>query len=392
MTNLLIRWFVKDPSNIKNTKVRDSYGRLGSIVGIVVNLILFAGKFTVGTLVGSVAITADAVNNLSDAGSSIITLVSFKLSSIPADSEHPFGHARIEYLASMVVAILILFLGVELGRDSITAIFHPTTIGTSLPMILVLVCSILTKIWLYVFNKKIGNKIDSSVMIAAATDSLSDTLATSAVLFSAIFSPIFNFQLDGYMGVVVSVLIFISGIHIIRDTLDKLLGNAPSDELVDEIQAFIMSRDGVMGVHDLMVHSYGPGKCFASVHVEVPAKEDILKSHDIIDNIERDILRDKNINLVIHLDPVVTDDPIIERYRISVKQALVEIDKTLSMHDFRAVIGDTHNNFIFDVVVPHKCKLSDKEIQHSLKEKLVEDGKECYCVVTYDHSYTSNNL
>ncbi|MEG0854712.1 MAG: cation diffusion facilitator family transporter, partial [Angelakisella sp.] len=308
MTNLLIKTFVKDYENTKNMVVRQGYGRLGSLVGIVVNLLLFAGKFTVGTLFGSVAITADGVNNLSDAGSSVVSLISFRLAGKPADREHPYGHARIEYLAAMIVACLILVLGVELGKSSFEKILNPEAITFSMLMVGVLVFSIGAKLWLFFFNRNLGKRIDSEVMRATAADSLSDVMATTAVLISTLLSPILGYPLDGWMGVAVSAFILLSGINIIRDAMNKLLGDAPTQELVESIERFVVAYDGILGVHDLMVHSYGPGRCFASLHAEVSSREDILKSHDLIDNIERDILRREGVHLVLHLDPIVTDN------------------------------------------------------------------------------------
>ncbi len=388
MIDILVKLFVKDSDNIKKDIVRSSYGKLSSIIGIILNIILFVSKLLVGTFFGSVAITADAINNLSDAGSSIISLVSFKFSVAPADDEHPFGHARVEYIASMAVAIFIILLAIEIAQSAITAILNPVIIGWDWLMIAVLGFSILGKFWLYVFNKKIGNKIASTVLLAVASDSLSDILSTSAVLISAIISPFIGIATDGYIGAVVSILIFISGVKIILESMNKLLGDAPSAEIVDEIQSFIGRYDGVMGMHDLVVHSYGYGKLYASVHVEVDAKVDILKSHDIIDDIERDIQLEKQIHLVIHMDPIVTDDPTLDICRNAVLSAINRLDKVLSMHDFRMVRGDAHHKLIFDIVVPHKFRLSDKEIRHRLEQALSEQHPECYLIITFDHSYT----
>lgn len=386
MTNLLVKWFIKDNQNIQNSKVRENYGKLGGIVGIIINCLLFAGKFLVGTLFQSVSIVADAVNNLSDAGSSVISLVSFKLSNKPADRKHPFGHARMEYIASLVVAFLILMLGFELVRSSVDKIFRPDAIRFSYITVAVLVISIFAKLWLYLFNRKLGKKIDSTVMQATAADSLSDVAATSGVLISTIVSPLLHFQLDGYMGVAVAVFIIISGINILRDTMDHLLGQAPDAAFIESVNSYIMKYDGILGTHDLMVHSYGPQRCFASVHAEVDAGEDILKSHDIIDNIERDIETDMGIHLVIHLDPIVTGDETVNELRDFTQKIVKKIDPVLSIHDFRVVIGNTHSNLIFDIVVPFEFSMGDDEIISAVKEKIAQRDQTLYAVITLDRS------
>lgn len=384
MTALLIKAFVKNYEDTKNMKVRQSYGRLGSLVGIVVNLLLFAGKFTVGALFGSVAITADGVNNLSDAGSSVVSLLSFRLAGKPADREHPYGHARVEYLAAMIVAILILVLGVELGKTSFGKIASPQAITFSWLMVGVLVFSIAAKLWLYFFNRAVGRRIDSQVMRATAADSLSDVMATTAVLVSTVVSPVIGYPLDGWMGVAVSTFILFSGINIIRDAMNKLLGDAPTQELVESIEQFVTAYDGILGVHDLMVHSYGPGRCFASLHAEVSAREDILKSHDLIDNIERDILRVEGIHMVLHLDPIVTDDAETAALREQVQGLLRGLEHGLAMHDFRVVPGETHNNLIFDVAVPYGLKQTNAQLQAQIDAALAERLPGCYAVVTFD--------
>lgn len=389
MTELLIRVFVKDSGNTRNMAVRQRYGRLGSLTGIVVNLILFASKFTIGTLMGSVAVTADGVNNLSDAGSSLVSLISFRLSGKPADREHPYGHARVEYLAAMIVAVLILLLGVELGKTSFQKILAPEMVDQSLLMVVILVFSIAAKLWLFSFNRKLGKRINSAVMQATATDSLSDVMATSAVLVSTLLSPILGYPLDGWMGLVVSGFILISGISIIRDAMNKLLGDAPDNELVASIENFVKNHEGILGIHDLIIHNYGPGRCFASLHAEVPAREDILKSHDRIDNIERDILEKEGVHLVLHLDPIV-DDEETHALREQVRQLVQEIDPKLTIHDFRAVLGDTHNNLIFDMVVPFEQKMPNNELQEQLDQRLEARMPGCYAVVTFDRSYTTS--
>lgn len=390
MYDFLIKLFVKDNNNVHDAKVREQYGKLGSITGIIVNIILFVSKFIVGLLFYSISITGDAINNLSDAGSSIISLISFKMSGKPADSKHPFGHARIEYIASFAVSLIILLIGYEFLKTSIDKILNPGEIEFSLVMIIILGISILLKLWLYRFNIKLGNSINSTVMHATAADSLSDVLSTLIVLISAVLSPMIGFQLDGYMGVVISIFIMISGIKILKETMDIILGQAPSDALTDHIISFIKRYDDVIGIHDLVVHDYGPNRCFASVHVEVDAKADILQSHDLIDNIERDIAQESNIYLVIHLDPIVTDDPFVNKLHDMTKEILESVDKTLTMHDFRVVKGTTHSNLIFDVTVPYECKKEDSKIIDEISSRIRDIDKRYYAVITIDRSYVSS--
>ena len=384
MTEFLVRRFIPRWEEARDPAVRQQYGRLGSIVGILVNLLLSGGKLAAGALSGSVAITADGVNNLSDAGSSLISLVSFRLAARPADAEHPFGHARIEYLSSMAVAVLILLLGVELAQTSLGKILSPEEAAFSWLTAGVLVLSILAKLWLYRFNRSLGRRIDSELMAATAADSLSDVLATTGVLVSAAASPFLGFSLDGYMGVLVAVFILRSGAEIIREAMDKLLGQAPTGELVAEIESYVRSYDGVMDCHDLVVHSYGPGRCFATVHAEVPAGRDIMASHDIIDNIERDIFREKGIHLVIHMDPVVTDDVRVEQLRRLVREVLAEVGTELTFHDFRIVAGPSHTNMIFDISAPFAFPLGDSELCRRMEEKLKERDNSLFAVITVD--------
>ncbi len=384
MTEFLVRRFIPRWEETRDPAVRQQYGRLGSIVGILVNLLLSGGKLAAGALSGSVAITADGVNNLSDAGSSLISLVSFRLAARPADAEHPFGHARIEYLSSMAVAVLILLLGVELAQTSLGKILSPEEAAFSWLTAGVLVLSILAKLWLYRFNRSLGRRIDSELMAATAADSLSDVLATTGVLVSTVASPFLGFSLDGYMGVLVAVFILRSGAEIIREAMDKLLGQAPTGELVAEIESYVRSYDGVMDCHDLVVHSYGPGRCFATVHAEVPAGRDIMASHDIIDNIERDIFREKGIHLVIHMDPVVTDDVRVEQLRRLVREVLAEVGTELTFHDFRIVAGPSHTNMIFDISAPFAFPLGDSELCRRMEEKLKERDNSLFAVITVD--------
>ena len=387
MIGLLAKKYIKDYQNYEAEAVRNAYGSLTSIVGIVNNIVLFGLKFLAGTIAGSVSITADAINNLSDAGSSIISLVSFKLSSMPADEEHPFGHARYECIASMVVACLIMMLGWNLLMDSVDKILHPGEISFSWLSIVILVFSIAIKGWMYLYNHKYGKLVSSSIMEATAADSLSDAMSTSAVLISAIISPLIHFNLDGYMGVVVAVLILIAGTGIERGALDELLGKAPKIELVEQIQEKIMAYDGVIGMHDLMVHDYGAHKTFASVHVEVDSSVDVMLSHDMIDNIERDFLKDMGIHLVIHMDPVNLNDPLTNELKVICVNFLKQIDENLSLHDFRIVSGNTHTNIIFDILVPFCSNKTNAEILKELNEKMAQLDGVYYLVITFDRAY-----
>lgn len=387
MTNFLVRMFVKDYQNLQDTEVRTRYGNMTSLVGIIVNLFLFVIKFVVGRVFHSVAIIADAVNNLSDAGSSIISLLSFKLSGMPADKEHPFGHERMEYLASSLVGFFIIILGFELLKTSFAKILRPDVISFSLLTVCVLLFSIGAKFWLYKFNAGLGDRVDSSMMKATAADSLSDVLATSAVLLSTLLSPLFGIQLDGYMGVAVSLLILYSGINIMKEMWDTLLGKKPSEELVQQLENAINRYGGVLGTHDLVIHSYGPRRYFATVHVEVDAREDILASHDLIDNIEREVARELNTHLVIHMDPLTQDDPDVLRLRDMTAQIVADINESLTIHDFRVVKGVTHNNLIFDVVIPHQFAQKDREIIEEITDRIKEQEQNLFPVITIDRSF-----
>ena len=387
--SFLAKKLIKNYKDTGNEAVRRAYGNLTSTVGIINNIILFMFKFLVGTLVRSVSITADAVNNLSDAGSSIISLVSFKLSSKPADEKHPFGHARYECIASMVVATLILILGMELIKSSFNKILHPDVIEFSWISIVVLLCSISIKLWMYTYNRHYGKLLKSSIMEATAADSISDVMATAGVLLSTIISPLIHFNLDGYMGVIVACFIIFAGFGIIKSALDELLGKAPDEELVKQIQKKVNEYPGALGMHDLVIHDYGSHRTFASLHVEVDHRVDVLKSHDMIDNMEKDFKENLGIETVIHMDPIVIDDPLTNELRNFVQKAVKEIDEHLSTHDFRMVHGTTHCNLIFDVVVPFQVKMSNAEILDAIKEKIKAVYPNYYAVVTFDRAYTT---
>jgi len=385
--DFLVKFFIKDYTNVKNPKVRARYGRLSGVTGIVLNLLLSAGKFFAGLLTGAVSVTADAVNNLSDAGSSVIGLIGFHLAGKPADEEHPFGHARIEYISSLSVAFIIVLLGLELIKSSIEKIFSPDEAAFSVLTVVVLAVSIGVKLWMYLFNRNLGKKIDSVALLATSADSLSDVMATSAVLLSSILSPVLHFSLDGYIGVAVALLILYSAYGILKETLSKLLGEAPAAETTQLLKEHLLRQEGVLSLHDVVVHSYGPGKIFATAHVEVDARVDILKSHDRIDNIEREVLTDHGINLVIHMDPIVIDDPEINALREKVKTLIKDMDDGLTMHDFRVVKGETHSNLIFDVVVPYTCSISDKEMHKHILAGVKAIDPKYYVILTIDRSY-----
>lgn len=387
MTELLTRLFVKNHTNTSDPHVRRAYGTLASITGIVLNLLLFVAKFLAGTFFGSVAITADAINNLSDAGSQIISLISFRISAKPADREHPFGHARIEYVASMIVSFLILLIGFELLRESVTKILYPDPPEASPIAVAVLAVSIAVKLWLGLFNRRLGRRIDSVVMRATAADCLSDAISTSAVLLATVILIYFpSVNLDAYMGVIVAILILIAGIKILNETKNSILGEAPSDEIVRQITELVESTPGALGLHDLTVHNYGPGHVLAALHVEVDGRVDVFETHDMIDNIERALRRDYGIEATIHMDPIVTDDDRITALREAVAHAVREIDPALRIHDFRFVAGTTHSNLIFDVVVPFEFRQTDDALRRAIADKISRLDPSYFTVVTVDRA------
>jgi len=387
VTDLLIKLFVKDYKNTSNAKVRERYGKFAGVTGIVTNILLFMFKITVGTIFNSISITADAINNLSDSGSSLITLAGFKISGKPADEKHPYGHARMEYISGMIVSFLILVLGFELIKSSVEKIINPQETRFNIISILVLAVSILIKLWQSMFYRRIGNIIESGTLLATSVDSRNDILSTSAVLVAAIIALLTGYNLDGYMGFIVAMFIFFSGIRLIRETISPLLGMAPNKELVDRIYKKILSYEGIIGLHDLTIHNYGPGKCFASVHCEVQAEQDIMVSHDIIDNIERDFLKEEGIHMVIHLDPVVTDNARINELKAIVENIIRDISPKISMHDFRVVFGISHSSLIFDIVVPFEFEMSDDELIQLISDKIHEVNGNYHSVIMVDHHY-----
>lgn len=387
MTELLSRFFVKDHRNTANPIVRRAFGTMVSIVGIVLNLLLFTAKFIVGTLFGSIAISADAINNLSDAGSQLISLISFRIAAKPADREHPFGHARIEYVASMIVAFLVLLIGFDMLKESFLKIFSPELPERSYIAVAVLAVSIAVKLWLGLFNRKIGKKIDSSVMHAAATDCFSDCLSTGAVLIATLVSllvPTLTVNLDAYMGVIVAILILVAGAKIIIEAKDSILGGAPADEVVNTIVQVVAEYPRALGMHDLTVHNYGPGHIIAAFHIEVDGSDDIFLTHDMVDTIEQRLRREHQIEATVHMDPIVTDDEQTTRLREAVQAAVKRIDERIRIHDFRFVPGETHTNLIFDVAVPFEIKWSENEIRDKVSDEISRIDPTYFAVVTVD--------
>lgn len=384
MTKLLLRLFVKDYENVEDPKVRGAYGKLAGIVGIICNLLLFAGKLLAGLLSGSVAVGADAVNNLSDASSSLVTLLGFKLAERPADDEHPYGHARIEYLSGLAVAALILLIGAELGKSSIAKILHPVPVDFSWLTLGVLTASILLKLWMALFCKRLGKRIGSTTLDATAADSRNDVITTGAVLLGCLIGHFTGLHADGWVGLLVAAFVVWSGCGVAKETISPLLGKQADPELVRRISTLVLSHPKILGIHDLMVHDYGPGQCFATVHAEIDAREDPLHCHDIIDDIERDSLRELRVHLVIHYDPIVTDDEELNRMRQIVCQTLREIDPELSTHDFRMVRGPGHTNLIFDVSLPFAMDGRRAEIKRAVDERVRQENPRYYTVVTFD--------
>lgn len=392
MTSLLIKFFIKDSDNLTNHRVREAYGLLGSYVGIIANIILCITKIGVGLIFKSMSILADGINNLSDAGSSIVTLVGFKISSKPADEDHPYGHARMEYLSGLIVSFIILMLGIELIRSSFDKILHPEVMTFSLVMVCVLVFSIGIKLWLCLFNRKLGKRINSTTMLATAADSLNDVIATSAVLVALVISHFTGWHLDGYMGILVGLFVCYSGVTLIKETMNPLLGEAPSKELIETVEKKLMNYDYICGFHDLVLHSYGPNRFFASVHAEVPADANLLYCHDVIDTIEKDFSRELGIDLVIHLDPIVTNDKKTNQLKEQMEVIVKAINKDLSIHDFRIVLGHTHTNIIFDVCVPVTYKVKPTSLARQIDEEVKKIDPTYYTVITVDTNYVSTSI
>ncbi len=387
LTERLIRLFVKDHQSTHLPQVRYTYGRLAGITGLVCNLLLFGIKLLAGLLSGSLAIVADAFNNLSDAGSVVVTLVGFKLSGAPADSDHPFGHGRIEYLSALAVAVLIILAGFELVTSAVDKILHPAAAVFRPLTVIILVAAIGIKLWMAVFNHRIGKKIRSDALLAAATDSRNDVICTTLVLLCTLVGLFTDLAIDGYIGLAVALFVIWSGFSVIRETVSPLLGQAPDEQLVKDIEKVVLSYDGIVGIHDMMVHDYGPGRIFASLHAEVPANRDMLHSHDTIDCIERELLESLNIICCIHMDPVDTDNPEALRLKELAVTELASIDERLTLHDFRVVNGPSHINLIFDVVTPFDYP-DKKGLPTVLEQRLQAIDKRLFTVIQVENRYT----
>ena len=384
MTDLILRIFVCDHKNTEDPAVRDKCGRVAGAVGIVTNFLLFLMKIIVGTVFHSVSVTADAVNNLTDSGSSVVTLIGFKMASKPADEKHPFGHARIEYLSGVIVSFIVIFLGLQLGMSSVEKILTPEENALTPVALVVLVISILAKLWQCLFYRKVGRMIKSESVEATSKDSRNDVIATSVVLLGAVITMLTGVNLDGYMGAAVALFIVFSGVQLTISTADPLLGQAPEGELVQTITEKMLSYPGIIGMHDLAVHNYGVGRCFASAHCEVDAKNDILVSHDLIDNIERDFSRDLGIHMVIHLDPVIVGDARTDALHCKVQSLVTALYPTVTIHDFRVIWGVTHSNIVFDAAVPFSVKDSDAVITQKLEAEIQKLDPDYRTVVTID--------
>lgn len=387
MITLLSRWFIRDRDHVTDPAVRRAYGQLCGLTGIGLNVLLFIGKFLAGTISGSIAITADAFNNLSDAGSSVITLLGFRLAGRKPDPEHPFGHGRIEYISGLIVSGLILLMGAELAKTSFDKILHPAAVDFSVIAMVILAVSILVKLYMSLYNRQIGKKINSAAMAATAADSISDAISTSAVLAAMLVAKFSGLMIDGYVGMIVAVLILISGVKAAKETIAPLLGQAPEAEFVQQIERIVMSHPPICGIHDLIVHDYGPGRVMISLHAEVPAGGDMLELHDVIDNAEIALRRELNCEAVIHMDPIVTDDGITSELRAKVSELVKTIDERITIHDFRIVPGNTHTNLIFDAVVPFDIGISAQEVSERISRLVSEMDSNYFAVVLVEHSY-----
>ena len=388
MVHILAKLFIRNSENMKDTKVRQSYGILCGTVGICLNILLFIGKFLAGTVSGSVSITADAFNNLSDAGSSLVTMIGFKLAGAKPDPHHPFGHGRIEYVSGLVVSGAILIMAFELVKSSVEKIIHPGKVEYGALALVILAVSIGVKLYMCFYNRSFGKKLDSAAMRATAMDSLSDVCATSVVLIAALAEKLLGFRIDGWCGVLVGLFIFYAGINAARETLNPLLGQPPEPELVAQIEDLVMAHPEVRGVHDLIVHDYGPGRRMISLHAEVPAESDIIMMHDAIDNIEGELRRKLQCDAVIHMDPIVTTDESVLKLKQETSDLVKAIDTRITMHDFRVVTGPTHTNLIFDVVVPYDFPMTDDEVISAVSAGVTETlGKNYFCVIQVDKAY-----
>lgn len=387
MTELLTAIFIRDKDNIKDARVRQAYGTLGGAVGICCNVLLFLIKMLAGLLTGAISIMADAFNNLSDAGSSIVTLIGFRMAGRPADPDHPFGHGRIEYLSGLFVAVAIILMGAELLQSAVDKILHPQMPSYTMTALVILVISILLKFWMSRFNRILGDRIDSEAMRATAADSLSDCISTGTVLLGAVFTYFTEKNIDGFVGLFVAAFVLWAGIHAVKETIQPLLGAAPDPELVEAVSSEVLKEDLVLGIHDMVVHDYGPGRRMISLHAEVPYNEDLLTIHDVIDNIEMRICREFQCEITIHMDPVVTDDREVNEAKEMVKEIVSSLDASWSIHDFRMVRGQTHTNLIFDVVVPVTALKEKGEIAAKIREKISQKDEKYFAVIQVEQAY-----
>ena len=387
MISLLSKIFIKDSSDTSSPAVRSAYGTLCGIMGIILNILLFAIKLLAGVISGSISIMADAFNNLTDAGSSVITLIGFRMSGQKPDRDHPFGHGRIEYISGLIVSMLIILVGFELGKTSLEKIFAPEPVEFSAVAVVILVCSILGKAYMALYNFRIGKKISSSAMRATAQDSLNDTIATAAVLVCLIISRFTSLNIDAYCGLAVSAFILFSGLRAVKETMDPLLGTPPSEEFIKQIEKIVYSYEGVEGIHDLIVHDYGPARTMISLHAEVSCDSDLLETHDMIDNIEKELREHLNCDAVIHMDPIATNDELTNSVREKIASLVTCIDAALTIHDFRMVTGPTHTNVIFDVVIPYDFKRSDEEIRANIETIVKSIDQSYFSVINIDRSY-----
>lgn len=387
MTKLLIRLFIKNSHDTHEPAVREKYGILAGFIGIFCNLFLTVCKFVIGSITHSISITADAANNFSDMASSVVTVVSFKLSAMPADDEHPFGHGRFEYIASLIISFFVLFMGFELSRSSVDKILHPEAVLFSTVGLILLILSIFVKLWMAFANKYIGKLIDSQTMQASSTDSRNDVISTSATVLVMLFTLISDLPIDGYIGLGVALFVIYSGISLIKDTISPLLGEAVDTQTALEIESAILSYDGVIGVHDLVIHNYGPGRIYVSAHAEVPSTTNIMESHDTIDRIERDMAIKFKCEIVLHMDPIIMDDERTNEMKKEVLGIVKSINSHFSIHDFRMVEGPTHTNLIFDVLITHKYPQNKAEIINTVQSKVQEMHPNYFCVIKIDTSY-----
>lgn len=387
MTNILIRLFIRDKDNTKDSKVRGKYGMLSSITGIIVNILLSIFKLTIGIISNSMSIISDALNNVTDAGSSVVTMIGFKMSQKEVDSDHPWGHGRMEYITAFIVDILIILVGVELFQNSIEKIIHPEVPAVSTVTIILLVVAILVKLWLFLFYKKIAKMIDSSAIRATAYDSISDSVSTLVVLASAIVAKFSGVSIDGYASIFVSIFILFTGFKALKETVDILLGGKPDEEFIKEIIEFTQKYTMISGIHDIMVHDYGPGRQIVSFHAEVPANCDICKAHDVIDELEQELYREFKCITTIHMDPIVVNDDKISEMKQLIENMIKNIDEEYSIHDFRMTDGGSRINLIFDLVVPRDKKIDKENLDKEVKNRIKEIDKKYFAVIKIEHSF-----